>query len=164
MSAVEREREQLVQQAMQAQKQIFMAMQAAAGPTWLQLELTMAQLKGLVLLAHDGPMTIGEMAGALGIGRPAASVLVDRLVELALVERAEDPVDRRRTFARLSPRGEELVAQLRQGGRDRMREYLSQLSDDDLAALVRGLHALAAAIAANCARSETDAGRRGRCE
>jgi len=160
---VERERELLVQQALQAQKQIFLAMQAAAEPAWLQLDLTMAQLKGLVLLAHDGPLTIGAMAQALGIGRPAASILVDRLVELGLVERAEDPVDRRRTFARLSPKGEELVALLRQGGRQRMREWLSRLAEDDLAALVRGSHALLAAAAANHTLSPAQDGGSGGC-
>lgn len=161
---MEQDRELLVQQALQAQKQIFMAMQAAAEPAWLQLDLTMAQLKGLVLLAHDGPLTIGEMARALGIGRPAASILVDRLVELGLIERTEDPVDRRRTFARLTPKAEELVAQLRQGGRERMREWLGRLSDDDLAALVHALHALVTAAAANHTLSQAQACRPGGCE
>ena len=160
---MERDRESLVQRALQAQKTIVMAMQAAAEPVWLQLDLTMAQLKGLVLLAQDGPLTIGGMAGALGIGRPAASILVDRLVELGLVERTEDPIDRRRTFARLTPRAEELVARLRQGGRERMREWLNRLSDDDLAALARGLHALAA-VAVNHAQSQAPAGGREGCE
>src|SRR5437588_6971759 len=92
----------------------------------------MAQLKGRFALA-DSPMTIGQLADALGSGKPAASILVERLVQLALVERAEDPLDRRRTIARVTPQGEELVARLRQGGRDRLRAWLSRLGDDDLA-------------------------------
>jgi MarR family transcriptional regulator, organic hydroperoxide resistance regulator len=135
-------RNQLIDDAMQAQKQIVQAMHAAAEPTWLQLDLTMAQLKGLFALA-DSPMTIGQLAEALGSGKPAASILVERLVQLGLVERAEDPLDRRRTIARVTAQGEELVARLRQGGRDRLRAWLSRLGDDDLAALVQGLQALA---------------------
>jgi MarR family transcriptional regulator, organic hydroperoxide resistance regulator len=135
-------RAQLIDNAMQAQKQIVQAMHAAADPTWLQLDLTMAQLKGLFALA-DSPMTIGQLAEALGSGKPAASILVERLVQLGLVERAEDPLDRRRTIARVTSQGEELVARLRQGGRDRLRAWLSRLGDDDLAALVQGLQALA---------------------
>ena len=135
-------RDQLIDNALQAQKQIVQAMHAAAEPTWLQLDLTMAQLKGLFALA-DGPMSIGQLAEALGSGKPAASILVERLVQLGLVERAEDLLDRRRTIARVTSQGEELVARLRQGGRDRLRAWLSRLGDDDLAALVQGLQALA---------------------
>src|SRR2546423_12566088 len=117
-------RDRLIDDALQAQKRIVQAMHAAAEPTWLQLDLTMAQLKGLFALA-DSPMTIGQLADALGSGKPAASILVERLVQLALVERAEDPLDRPRTIARVTPQGEELVARLRQGRRGRPRARLS---------------------------------------
>ena len=139
-------RDQMIDNALQAQKQIVQAMHAAAEPTWLQLDLTMAQLKGLFALA-DSPMTIGQLADVLGSGKPAASILVERLVQLGLVERAEDALDRRRTIARVTARGEELVARLRQGGRERLRTWLSRLGDDDLTALVQGMQALAAAAA-----------------
>src|SRR5436305_10823750 len=131
---------------MQAQNLIARAMHTAAEPTWLQLDLTIGQLKGLFTLA-DSPMTIGQLAEALGSGKPAASILVERLVQLGLVERAEDLLDRRRTIARVTARGEELTARLRQGGRERLRAWLSRLGDDDLAALVQGLRALAAVAA-----------------
>ena len=127
-------RDGLIDDALQAQKRIVGAMHMAAGPLWLQLDLTMGQLKGLFTLA-DSPMTIGQLAEALGSGKPAASILVERLVQLGLVERAEDPLDRRRTIARVTAQGEELAARLRQGGRDRFRGGLGQLDDDDLAAL-----------------------------
>ena len=139
-------RTQLIDDALQAQKQVMQAMHTAAEPTWLHLVLTMAQLKGLFALA-DSPMTIGQLASALGSGKPAASILVERLVQLGLVERTEDPLDRRRTIARVTARGEELVARLRQGGRDRLRAWLSRLDDEDLAALVQGLQALATVAA-----------------
>src|SRR5439155_21058303 len=90
---------------------------------------------------------VGHLAQALGIGKPAASILVDRLVHLALVQRDEDRADRRRTLVRLSGRGEELVLGLRQGRRERVRQWASQLTDADLAALRRGLRALAAVAA-----------------
>src|SRR5947207_15684303 len=103
-------RDQLIDNALQAQKQIVQAMHAAAEPTWLQLDLTMAQLKGLFALA-DSPMTIGQLAEALGSGKPAASILVERLVQLALVERAEAPLDGRRTIGHAHPQGEASVAE-----------------------------------------------------
>jgi DNA-binding MarR family transcriptional regulator len=149
VSILKEDRERLVEQALQLQKQVFMAIHPASEPTWLQLDLTMSQVKGIFTLANEGPMPISQLAATLNIGRPAASILVDRLVELGMVERTEDAVDRRRTFARLSPEAEELVAQLRQGGRERLRACLNRLSDEDLAALLQGLKALCAATAAD---------------
>jgi len=141
---MEHHRELLVEEIMQAQKTVVHTMQATAMSPWLNLDLTMSQLKGLVLLANNGPMMVSHLAEALAIGKPAASILVDRLVQLELVERAEDPLDRRRALVRLSSRGEDLVVRLRQGGRERMRAWISRLDDGDLAALWRGLRALAA--------------------
>src|SRR5919199_5501362 len=98
-------RTQLIDDALQAQKQIMQAMHTAAEPTWLHLVLTMAQLKGLFALA-DSPMTIGQLAEALGSGKPAASILVERLGRLGLGGRGEGPPDRPRTISRVTPQGE----------------------------------------------------------
>src|SRR5258708_34240682 len=67
-------------------------------------DLTMAQFRGLVVLSHDQPLAIGVLGDRLGIGLPAASRLVDRLVADRLVERNEDPIDRRRSLVRLAER------------------------------------------------------------
>ncbi|MHB1416572.1 MAG: MarR family winged helix-turn-helix transcriptional regulator [Chloroflexota bacterium] len=141
---VETQNELSIERALDMLRGIFASVRAAQ-PAWLELDLTVGQIKGLFFLAHHGAMTIGQVAEGLGIGAPWASVLVDRLVDLGLVERTEDAADRRRTLARLTPRGEELVVQAREGGRERLRQGLCQLSADDLAALLRGLEALRAA-------------------
>ncbi len=142
-------REALLNEAMQTQKRVYLSMQEATVPTWLQLDLSMAQVKTFFLLSRDQAMTISQVARALGIKSPAASILVDRLVQLGLVDRAEDPEDRRRTYARLTPRGKELMARLRQGAGERVQAWFGRLSDAELAALAQGLQALEAAIAAD---------------
>ena len=138
------DREALADQVLSAYGQVFRAVQAVSDPLWIELDLSMAQLKGLVALRSGGPMTISHFAEVLGVGKPAASMLADGLVRHGLADRADDAVDRRRTLVRLSPRGEDLVVRLRQGGRDRLRAWLAQLDEEDLAALARGLAALAA--------------------
>ncbi len=140
--------EGFVDEALGAYEAIIQAFHATTESHWLHLDLTITQLKGLFLLADSGALIVGRVAELLGIGRPAASILVDGLVQLGLVERAEDPADRRRTIVRLSARGRELVLQLQQGERRVMRALLDRLADDDLAALVKGLRALAGIIAA----------------
>jgi DNA-binding MarR family transcriptional regulator len=135
--------EEMVEASLRAQREIAQALHAAADPVWLSLDLTMVQLKALFVLAEDAGLTVGGLAGQLGVGKPAASILVERLVQLELVARTEDIEDRRRTLVRLTAQGQALVEQLRQGGADRLRSLLVQLDLADLAALAQGLQALA---------------------
>lgn len=155
---VSAERDNLINELMETQRQMLRGLQAHSAPVWQHLELTVAQIKSLFILGSDGPMTVGQVAVALEIGRPAASVLIDRLVHGGLVDRREDPADRRRAIIHLTARGEALVSQLRQGGPERFREALQKMSDDDLHALLKGTRALAAALAPG-ATAAPEAGR-----
>ena len=140
---METERRQLVEQAIQAKRVFFSALHASTIPEWIQLDLSMAQVKGLFLLDSLGSTAIGKFACSLEIGQPAASLLVERLVQGGFAERLDDPCDRRRTFVRLTTRGQALVGQLRQGADEYYHSLLDQLEVEDLVGLVRGLNALA---------------------
>lgn len=142
------ERACLIEQVLLQQWEFVRAALSSSGPRWLQLNLTMGQLKALVTVAEAGPLPVGRLGAALGIGKPAATLLVDALVRRGLVERSEDPEDRRRTLVRLSAQGGELMDELLRGRRDRLAGWLAQLNDDDLSALARGLRALVAVAAA----------------
>ena len=109
---------------------------------WTELDFTLPQLKTLKVLAHEGPSSIGHIALRLGVGQPTASHLVERLVQADLVERAEDPANRRRTIARLSSSGEELIGQLRGTRGEQLFVWLGELDATDLHALRQGLQAL----------------------
>jgi DNA-binding MarR family transcriptional regulator len=145
------DREQLRDEIIDGQRAILQATHAASTPSWLELQLTMAQLKALFLLAQ-GTRSMSEVGEGLGTGRPAASLLIDRLVHEGLVERSDDPTNRRRTIVRLTEEGETSVRQLREGGRERYRDALDQLSDEDLIALRQGMRALTVAIGASASR------------
>src|SRR5207245_1710670 len=68
---------------------------AAIGDSWLNLDLTMAQFKAACALSIDQPTTVGALGQRLGIGLPAASHIVERLVRLSLADRYDDPRARR---------------------------------------------------------------------
>lgn len=136
------QRDAAVDAALQAQRALMEAMHATADPAWLHLDLTMGQLKALFVLT-DAALTVGQVAGRMGLSKPTASLLVDRLVQLALVARTEDPQDRRRARVSLTAAGRARVTQLREGSEDRWRALLGQLADDDLAAWTQGMQALA---------------------
>ena len=142
------DRETLVHEIVRAQKAIFLEHQAAATPTWLDLDLTIGQIKAIFMLEARGSMTVGQAASELGIGKPAASILVDRLVQAGLVNRTEDSIDRRRAIVRLTAQGEELVTRLYQGRRELMIESLVRMRNEELEALLMGSRALASALSA----------------
>jgi DNA-binding MarR family transcriptional regulator len=116
-------------------------LKVASGSVWMEIDLTIAQLRTLLVLAEEGPLVIGHIAQRLGIGLSTGGHLVDRLVQAGLAERTEDAEDRRRTLARLTPKGEDLYARLLNHPLQ-MQSLIQKLSDSDMAALLQGLQAL----------------------
>ena len=78
-----------------------------------ELELTFTQFKVMMLLAHEpGELSVKDVSDRLGISFPAASRAVEPLVKRGIVERAEDPVDRRVKRVRTTRDGDRLVERL----------------------------------------------------
>jgi DNA-binding MarR family transcriptional regulator len=122
-------------------------MQRTTMQEWQSLNLSVAQLKVLLVLSFKGPLAISKVAELLHIGHPTASHLVERLVQAELAERVEDAADRRSTLARLTASGETLIQRLWQGSGERLQSSLVHLTDQDLIALREGLQAFNYAIA-----------------
>jgi len=135
----------LTQQAVEAAQAYLAlgdALRLASLPGWIVADLTISQLKALVLLEHHGALAVGELARSLNVGNPAASILVQQLVDHALAERSEDARDRRRTLVRLTGQGAELIGGRRRQTEDNLSRWLGRLSEAERAGLVRGLGAL----------------------
>jgi DNA-binding MarR family transcriptional regulator len=71
--------------------------------------LSRSQIGALMRLHYGGHCTISSIGDELGITTAAASQLVDRLFQQGLLEREEDPEDRRTKRIALSETGMELV-------------------------------------------------------
>src|SRR6266699_539503 len=134
-------REELEREVLTQFQTFSRTLKATAGTVWMEIDLTIAQLRTLLVLAEEGPLVIGQIAQRLGIGLATGGHLVDRLVQADLTERAEDAGDRRRTLARLTPKGEDLYARLLNHPLQ-MQTLMQRLDDADLAALLQGLRAL----------------------
>jgi DNA-binding MarR family transcriptional regulator len=78
--------------------------------------LTPRMLEALRHLGASGPLTVGEQAVHLGIGRATATELIDRLEAKGLVERMRDDRDQRRVFVWLTEEGWRRLAGLPGGG------------------------------------------------
>ena len=123
---------------------------------WLHLDLTMPQLKTVLLLFTEGPSRMSHIASGLGVSLATATGVVDRLVERELVSRQGSPEDRRVVLCRLSARGEELIGGLWSLARDRSRELLEALQPPQLLLLGEALEALLKAGEATKRRLSTD--------
>ena len=134
-------REELEQEVVSHYRTLMRAQKASSGTVWMEIDLTIAQLRTLLVLAEEGPLVIGQIAQRLGVGLSTGGHLVDRLVQAGLAERAEDAEDRRRTLAQLTPKGEDLYARLLNHSLQ-MQTLIQKLDKDDLAALLQGLQAI----------------------
>ena len=74
--------------------------------------LTLAEFGILEALYHRGQMLLGEVQRRILVSSGGITFLVDRLTAKGLVERRTCQSDRRARYAALTPRGEELVAEI----------------------------------------------------
>jgi len=93
--------------------------------------LSMPQFGLLMQMHHKGDCGMSEVSERFDITPAAASQLVDKLVQGGLVQRVEDPHDRRAKLLNLTDKGRELI---QQGIQERYRwvdEVGSKLSADE---------------------------------
>ncbi|KJL40544.1 MarR family protein [Microbacterium terrae] len=101
----------------------------------------MRLLEALAAASH--PLTVGEIADAVGVDQPRASRLVQQAVHLELVRREADPDDARRTRVALTDAGAALARGFRGERRDAVRTALTEFTDAERAELARLLTKLA---------------------
>lgn len=97
------------------------------------LDLGPGKVEALITLL-DGPMNLREIARALQIDPPAATVGVDQLEARGLVHRTPHPDDKRRKLVHLTDAGRE-AAQRGQAILNEPPPALTNLDPDDLAQL-----------------------------
>lgn len=114
-------------------------------PWFLTPGLTMAQLRALMTLSDSEHLTVGQLAERLNIGMPAASSIVDRLVEEGLADRHQDPGDRRRIVVHPTEQGSARIDRMRQGPREVLEALIHRLTPAEMDQVLVGLRALARA-------------------
>jgi len=104
--------------------------------------LSIGQFRLLHMVHKDPERSLSDCADDLGISVPAASKMVDGLVERGLVGRAADAADRRRVTLALTPAGAALMKDAKKGLEARMATALSGLSAAEAATLAKALDLL----------------------
>jgi DNA-binding MarR family transcriptional regulator len=137
------ERERLIAECSHQFHRVFHAFWENAGSAWLELDLSITQLRNLIILSLRGPQHVGQLAAALDVSEPSASQIVDRLAERVLVRRDSDPSDRRRIIVSITEEGEHVLDSVRTSRSPAAERLLGQLDDESLRALAKGTRALA---------------------
>lgn len=96
------------------------------------VELSITQVRTVMLLACSDALPIGAVAERLGLSVHAAGRNIDRLVDLGYVQRRESPEDRRVKLVSLTPLGLDTVDQHLRARRRAMRTFLDRLADDQV--------------------------------
>lgn len=104
--------------------------------TIAELDLSFTQIKALCALELDGvDRSVKALADSLGLSLAAMSRAVDGLYERGLVQREEDPVDRRMKRVRLTEAGREVPLALNEGRLSALHGLIDSLVEDEARAL-----------------------------
>jgi DNA-binding MarR family transcriptional regulator len=136
---------ELVEEVIQLQRQLNRALRQGESDVWMEISLTVAQLKSLFFISNEGSTNFTKLAEALRVTSSNVTGIVDRLVGQGLVSRRENPENRRMSVLQSTEKGEALLTSLRERTIGQLSELLSCLSEEQLSTLAQGLRFLAKA-------------------
>jgi len=124
--------ERLVRQILQRAEDIYNVLSPGIPAEWFSSDLTVAQLRVLLVLQSSGASRMSDIASVLDVALPTATGIVDKLVKKELVIRETDPQDRRLVICRLSDGGQDLINRLWTSGQFQMERLLNGLNEEEL--------------------------------
>lgn len=104
--------------------------------------LTIPQLRSLFFIARKKCTSPGQLAEGLGVSPSAITSVVDCLVRQGLVQRYENPENRRMLCLEVTAQGEALISNLVEVRLTKMNEVLARLSEEEINVLIQALQAL----------------------
>jgi DNA-binding MarR family transcriptional regulator len=116
------------------------------------VQVSPGHIQVLIALTR-GPRSVGQLAEELGVSPPAATQLVDRLVEHGMVGRHNDPEDRRVVLVDYVAGMHEVAGRIVGDRRRPLHDAMSKMTDGEALAFVKGLRLLAQSFGAH-AREE----------
>jgi DNA-binding MarR family transcriptional regulator len=107
--------------------------------------VTLIQVRALVIIASRGPMHLAALADDMGVHPSNATRTCDRLVAAGLLDRRDNPADRRHLLLTLTAAGRELVDSVMRRRRAAIGQILKTMPPEHRAQLATVLSRFAAA-------------------
>ena len=136
------ESEAIRREIVELSEQFYQHSSAPLPTELVKADLTMSQLRLLLILRTEGENSMSQVAHALGVALPTATGIVDRLVERDLVVRKADHLDRRVVLCALSEKGAALVERLWEIGKEQFYIILEPLEIEELRTVSNALNIL----------------------
>ncbi len=100
----------------------------------------------LASIERNQVVTPGELARIEGVQRPTMTRAINRLAEAGLIDRSQDPDDRRSSLISLSLAGHKYLAEHRSRKSAWLANLIEEMSAEDADALARAAEILSAAL------------------
>jgi len=104
-----------------------------------EYHLTVSQLRGLRFLKRHEDCLVGDLANGLAVSYPAASKLMDRLINRGLSQRRDDETDRRNTRLRVTIKGERVLETIEEKRQREIAQIFLRLEEEEQRFLTQGL-------------------------
>jgi MarR family transcriptional regulator, organic hydroperoxide resistance regulator len=149
---INKEQQELINQIIGLDGRLRHCMEDGSPEVWLELNLSIAQLKTLIFINHEEESNFKRVAEALGVTPPNVTGIIERLVEHGLVNRTENPKNRRMLMLSLTETGKSLLRKLKERKIAHLSAVLSSMTLEQLSAVFQGLSILANSTEKSCHR------------
>ena len=138
-------RKELINRIIEQRREVNRVVRDGTVVSWVELSLTVPQLKSLFYISRRGKIKISGLASGIKVTPGNVTGIVDRLVEQKLLLREQDADDRRILWLTLTTRGRALIDELREGSANELAKILEKLTDAELTDVFHGFELLARA-------------------
>ena len=104
--------------------------------------LSISQFRSLMFLYRYPGSSLSKLANYLGVTRPTASAICERLVQQNFVDRREHPQERRAVVLKLTQTGRARLDEIRSITSTKISPKFSDLSEDQMRRMLEGLAVL----------------------
>lgn len=102
-------------------------------------DLSFSQVNTMFRLYHRGASSVNQLAKHLGVTKAAVSQLLDSLIEADLIERSENPEDRRMKLIALTDEGKSLVRKTMTTRNAWLADFVQNFSEEEKAQILPAL-------------------------
>jgi DNA-binding MarR family transcriptional regulator len=143
---IKMEKSELVNHIIEGQRVLNRFLGQYEPDVWMDLNLTIAQVKCLFFISNHNDVNFRILAKALKVTPSNVTGIIDRLSEQDLVLREDNPQDRRMLMLKLTSKGEKLISNLRERRVSQMLTVLNSLPESELKIILDGFALIAKAV------------------
>jgi DNA-binding MarR family transcriptional regulator len=101
-------------------------------PSQVTSEYSNGSIYIMIILEKYKSLSMSEIGKLLSIPRPNVTSMIDKMISMDIVERLRNEKDRRMIFIKLTDKGTDYINNFKKSMREKIKEKLMILTDEDL--------------------------------